>query len=145
MQVTSLPFDRAKVTLTCQIDEQWGCVGKKKNQRCLWYAWEPRFQRIIAHVFGRRHEATLKQLLKLLKPFRFEFYCTDHLKAYASNLPQHQHDPTKKLTQRIEGQNLTLRTRLKRLARRTICCSKSEELHDKVIGEFISREHYQLF
>ncbi|MDD7804132.1 MAG: IS1 family transposase, partial [Endozoicomonas sp. (ex Botrylloides leachii)] len=36
-------------------------------------------------------------------------------------------------------------TRIKRLVRRTICFSKSEEIHDKVIGEFISREFYQLY
>ncbi|MFI0400373.1 MAG: IS1 family transposase, partial [Thiolinea sp.] len=41
-------------------------------------------------------------------------------------------------------QNLTFRTRLKRLARRTICFSKSVELHDKVIGEFIHRYHFQI-
>lgn len=55
-----------------------------------------------------------------------------------------KHVATKKFTQDIERQNLTLRSRLKRLARKAICFSKSEELHDKVIGEFISREHYQL-
>ena len=55
------------------------------------------------------------------------------------------HVVSKKLTQRIEQNNLTLRTRIKRLARRTICFSRSEELHAKVIGEFISRMYYQRF
>lgn len=53
------------------------------------------------------------------------------------------HVVSKKLTQRIERNNLTLRTRLKRLTRKTICFSRSEEIRDKVIGEFIAREHYQ--
>lgn len=39
--------------------------------------------------------------------------------------------------------NLTLRTRLKRLNRKTIGYSKSVELHEKVIGTFIEREYYQ--
>ena len=38
--------------------------------------------------------------------------------------------------------NLTLRTRLKRLNRKTIGFSKSPEMHDKVIGTFIEREFY---
>ena len=53
------------------------------------------------------------------------------------------HVVSKKLTQIIERNNLTLRTRLKRLNRRTICFSRSEAIHDKVIGELISQEHYQ--
>ncbi|MFM5271945.1 IS1 family transposase, partial [Aeromonas veronii] len=40
-------------------------------------------------------------------------------------------------TQRIERNNLTLRTRIKRLARKIICFSRSIELHEKVIGAFI--------
>ncbi|MGD1889597.1 MAG: IS1 family transposase, partial [Cyclobacteriaceae bacterium] len=33
---------------------------------------------------------------------------------------------------------LDLRTRIKRLARRTICFSRSEQVHDAVIGRFIN-------
>jgi insertion element IS1 protein InsB len=36
-----------------------------------------------------------------------------------------------------------LRTRIKRLARRTICFSKSEILHDTVIGLFINNYCFQ--
>ena len=125
------------------MDEQWSFVGNKKNQRWLFYAWEPRFKRIIAHAFGRRTTKTLKKLLKRLSPFKFSYYCTDDWKPYTSCLPEDQHIVGKLFTQRIERQNLTLRTRLKRLVRRTICFSRSVEVHDKVIGEFISREHYQ--
>ena len=113
------------------------------NQRWLWYAREPRFKRIIAHTFGPRSTSTLKTLLRLIKPYYFAYYCTDNLKAYASELPEEKPVVSKLFTQRIERQNLTLRTRLKRLTRRTICYSRSEALHDKVIGEFINREHYQ--
>ena len=48
-------------------------------------------------------------------------------------------------TQGIERENLNFRTRIKRLARKIICFSRSEELHDKVTGEFIEREHFQRF
>ncbi|MCB4426902.1 IS1 family transposase, partial [Xenorhabdus nematophila] len=42
--------------------------------------------------------------------------------------------------QRIERTNLTHRTRIKRRNRKTIGYSKSEDMHDKVIGTFIERE-----
>ncbi|MDE9467257.1 IS1 family transposase, partial [Xenorhabdus bovienii] len=48
----------------------------------------------------------------------------------------------KTFTQRIERTNLTHRTRIKRLNRKTLGYSKSAEMHDKVIGTFIEREHY---
>ena len=98
----------------------------------------------LAHAFGRRNEATLKQLLTFLAPYRFRFYCTDNLNNYAKYLPENQPIATKEFTQGIERQNLSFRIRLKHLARKTICFSKSAQLHDTAIGEFISREHYQL-
>lgn len=46
---------------------------------------------------------------------------------------------TKRYTQSIERQNLNFRIRIKRLARKTLCFSKSIEIHAKVIGTFINR------
>lgn len=40
-------------------------------------------------------------------------------------------DLSKRKTQKIERKHLRLRARIKRLARRTTCFSKSEEMHDK--------------
>ena len=39
----------------------------------------------------------------------------------------------------MERDHLTLRVRIKRLARKTICFSKSETIHEIVIGLFINR------
>ncbi|AWK13398.1 IS1 family transposase [Candidatus Fukatsuia symbiotica] len=52
------------------------------------------------------------------------------------------HIVSKLYTQRRERENLTLKTRLKRLNRKTRGYSKSEKIHDKVIGIFIEREYY---
>ncbi|WP_317177162.1 IS1 family transposase, partial [Pectobacterium sp. HCp5_1] len=57
-------------------------------------------------------------------------------------LPDKKHITGKLYTQRIERENLNLRNRLKRLNRKTIGYSKSVEMHDKIIGTFIEREHY---
>ncbi|BET96077.1 hypothetical protein TCT1_09980 [Xenorhabdus sp. TCT-1] len=94
----------------------------------------------MAHVFGDRSRKTLKKLA-LLSHFTIRFYCTDGDAVYDC-LPKKKHFRGKKFTQRIERTNLTLRTRIKRLNRKTIGYSKSEEMHDKVIGTFIEREYY---
>ena len=52
------------------------------------------------------------------------------------------HCPGKCYTQKIERKHLALRTRIKRLARKTICFSKSILMHDLVIGLFINRYEF---
>ena len=44
--------------------------------------------------------------------------------------------------QKIESKPLNLRTRMKRLVRRTLCFSKTEHMHDLVIGLFINRYEF---
>ncbi|AHA63565.1 Transposase [Shigella dysenteriae 1617] len=57
-------------------------------------------------------------------------------------MPKDKHLTGKIFTQRIERNNLTLRTRIKRLARKTICFSRSVEIHEKVIGTFIEKHMF---
>ena len=45
-------------------------------------------------------------------------------------------------TQRIERNNLPLRTRIKRLARKTICFSRSVKINEKVIGSVIEKNMF---
>ena len=58
----------------------------------------------------------------------------------ASNPEQHQ--VGKEHTQTIESKQVNLRTRIKRLVRRTLCFSKTERMHDLVIGLFINRYEF---
>jgi insertion element IS1 protein InsB len=92
-----------------------------------------------------RADITLKTLLDRVKEFNVRLFCTDHWGAYDRLLPEDKHLVSKKFTQSIERQNLNCRTRIKRLQRKTICSYRSVELHDKVIGEFINKELFQLF
>jgi insertion element IS1 protein InsB len=50
----------------------------------------------------------------------------------------------KRRAQPLERKYLTLRTRIKRLVRNTICFSKSIQLHEIVIGLFINRFEFGL-
>jgi insertion element IS1 protein InsB len=61
---------------------------------------------------------------------------------YLRLLAEQCHTVGKANTQEIERKHLTLRTRIKRLARKTSCFSKSEWLHDVVIGLFINRHEF---
>ncbi len=140
--MTSLPLNNLQIQLICEVDEMWSFIGNKKRQRWLWYAWEPRLKRIIAHVFGSRSKKTLCNLLKLLSGFNVAFWCTDSYRAYNDAFPEARHITGKLYTQRIERENLTLRNRLKRLNRKTLGYSKSPEMHDRIIGTFIEREYY---
>jgi len=54
------------------------------------------------------------------------------------------HEIGKRNTQKIERKHLTLRTRIKRLARKTICFSKTILMHDIVIGLYINRYEFPL-
>ena len=135
-------MNRYEVQLVCEMDEQWSYVGNKKQQRWLWYAWLPHLKTVLAYTLGARTDDPLKRLLTLIQPWNRVLYCTDGWEAYQRYLPEDKHLITKRYTQSIERQNLNFRTRIKRLARKTICFSKSIEIHDKVIGEFINRTFF---
>ena len=54
-----------------------------------------------------------------------------------------KHIEGKRNMQRIERKFLTLRTRVKRLARKTICFSKTEMMQDTIIGLYINRYEFR--
>ncbi|WP_421692490.1 IS1 family transposase [Xenorhabdus bovienii] len=139
--VTTLPLDTPELQLICEVDEMGSFISNKKRQRWLWYAWEPRLKRIVAHAFGARSKQTLRTLLEKLSAFDVAFWCTDNFGAY-DILADEKHITSKLYTQCIERENLNLRNRLKRLNRKTLGYSKSVEMHDKIIVTFIEREFY---
>ncbi|MEM7617427.1 MAG: IS1 family transposase [Pseudomonadota bacterium] len=80
--------------------------------------------------------------MALLAPFGIQQFYTDNWGAYSRQLDSQQQTIGKTNTQRIERRQLTLRTRIKRLTRKTICFSKSVRMHDTVIGLFINRTEF---
>ena len=127
-----------------EVDEMWSFVSKKKEPRWLWHAIDHRTGKVLAYVFGRRTDEACVKLKILLEPFGLRRYYTDDWGAYERNLKSDVHSPGKRNTQQIERKHLTLRTRIKRLVRKTICFSKSIALHDIVIGLFINRYEFGL-
>ena len=123
-------------------DEMWSFVRDKSNQRWLWHAIDHRTGEVLAYVLGKRKDEVFKQLKVLLEPFGINQYYTDDWGAYERHLDEKKHHIGKRDTQKIERKHLTLRTRIKRLARKTICFSKLERMHDIVIGLFINRYEF---
>ena len=127
-----------------EVDEMWSVVGRKKEQRWLWHAIDHRTGAVLAYVFGQRHDQVFLPLKALLAPFGITRYDTDYWGAYTRHLDPAEHSPGKRNTQQIERKHLTLRPRIKRLTRKTICFSRSTQLHDIVIGLFIHRYEFGL-
>jgi insertion element IS1 protein InsB len=74
------------------------------------------------------------QLHALLALFGITHYYTDKAGVYQRHLPPAQHSVGKLTMQKIERKHLTLRTRLKRFARKTLCFSRSFLMHDLLSG-----------
>jgi len=137
-------LEKAELERESELDEMWSFVGKKANQRWLWHAIERRSGKVLAYVFGTRKDEVFLQLKALLLPFGISRYYTDDWGAYERHLDSSKHEVGKQNTQKIENKHLNLRTRIKRLARRTICFSKTVLMHDLVIGLFINRYEFGL-
>src|SRR2546426_6597045 len=122
-----------------EVNEMWSFVGNKGNPRWLWHAIDHHTGKVFAYVFGRRKDEVFVQRKTLLEPFGLTCYSTDHWGAYTRHLDPDVPSPGKRNTQQIERKHLTLRTRIKRLVRKTICFSKTTQMHDIVIGLFVNR------
>ncbi len=136
--------DKMPSELEAELDEMWSFVGNKANQRWLWHAIERQSGKVLAYVFGTRKDEVFLQLKALLMPFGISRFYTDDWGAYERHLDALNHKVGKQNTQKIENKHLNLRTRIKRLARRSICFSKTILMHDIVIGLFINRYEFGL-
>jgi len=125
--------------LTSERDEMWSDVGKKAEPRWLWQAIDHHSGTVLAYVFGRRKDAVLLQLQALLEPFGITRFSTDGWGAYERHIDPGQPHVGKEHTQKIASKHSNLRTRIKRLVRRTMCFATTITMHDLVLGLFINR------
>jgi insertion element IS1 protein InsB len=125
-----------------ELDEMWSYVARKSTPRWLWHAIDHHTGKVLAYVFGRRKDDVFLKLQQLLEPFGITRFYTDGWGAYERHIDTKKHQVGKENTQKIESKHINLRTRIKRLMRRTICLSKTEQMHDLVIGLFINRYEF---
>ena len=121
-----------------EIDEFWSFIKDKSRQCWCWYGLNRATTRIAAYVLGRRTDRSCRQLMEKLSGCAVEHFYTDDWQSYRKTLPPQRHTISKAETLNIERHNLNFRTHLKRLHRRTICFSKSDEMHAAVIKLYVN-------
>ncbi|MDA6071093.1 IS1 family transposase [Flavobacterium sp. AC] len=108
-----------------EVDEMCTYIRNKRNFIWLVYALEKNSKKVVSFNVGKRTNKTLILVLDTLKLSEPKKIFTDRLKNYRYLIDEKLHSVKRFGTNHIERKNLTLRTHLKRLNRRTICFSKS--------------------
>jgi insertion element IS1 protein InsB len=106
-----------------EVDELWTYIGRKENEHWVAYALDKE-RNVVDFVVGRRSVSTLRQLIDPLLASGVKKIETDRLTHYQKLIPKDKHHRSIYGINHIERKNLTLRTHLKRLSRRTICFSR---------------------
>lgn len=97
----------------------------KKDEYCVIHAIDAKTGRHAGFVVGKRTKKNIAILVKKLLESGAKRIYTDGLNIYPALIPKRMHSVFAKCTNRIERFNLTLRTRVKRLSRKTLCFSRS--------------------
>lgn len=108
-----------------QLDEIRTFIKRKKKQIWIVYALEQETKKVVSFNVGRRTNTTLSKVIKSLECSGAKKIYTDKLKNYKYLIDPKIHSTKNRGINHIERKNLTLRTHLKRLNRRTICFSRS--------------------
>ncbi len=110
---------------TYEVDEMFTYVKHKDNRICIAYSFEVGSGNIIDFVVGRRNKTNLRRVTDTLLLSDASKITTDKLPVYKKLIQSEMHSTKFRGINRIERNNLNLRTHLKRLNRKTICYSKS--------------------
>lgn len=108
-----------------EVDEINTYCGNKKQRIWLAYALDRKSRKVMALAVGRRTNRMLSRITTTLLNAKARRITTDGLDIYRRLIPAGVHRVKGFGINRIEKHNLTLRTRLKRLARRTLCYTKN--------------------
>ena len=108
-----------------EVDEM-RCYLKRKDKP-IWivYALERKTKRVVNFSLGRRSKRTIQYVTNSLLLSSPKNSYTDGLVHYVSLVESAIHKVKRFGTNQIERNNLTMRTHLKRLQRKTICFSRS--------------------
>lgn len=110
---------------TYELDELCTYVQQKPRQCWVVYALRRDTKEVVGFTVGNRSNTVLKRVTDILVLSGAKKIYTDKLLQYKTIIPKSIHRTSLHGTNHIERMNLTLRTHLKRLSRRTICFSKS--------------------
>jgi IS1 family transposase/transposase-like protein len=108
------------------IDEIKTMIRSSQNECWVTYCINHKTGKIIDFITGRRTMENVEPLINCIKSLNPKRIYTDGLNIYPSLIGSPLHKVGKYLTWKIERNHLTIRDRLKRLSRETLCFSKSE-------------------
>lgn len=115
---------------TYELDElcTYTCKNNPSNHEYIIYAINRKTRQIIDICIGKRTSENIAQVVNAVLELNPKRIYTDKLNSYPTLIPKHMHKPGRYVTNKIERMNLTLRTHLKRLSRKTICFSKKIDM-----------------
>ena len=109
-----------------EVDEMKTFIRKKKKPIWIVYALDKETKQVVSFNVGRRTKNTVKKVINYLLVTNAKAIYTDKLNLYNGLINQAIHKTKRFGTNYIERKNLSLRTHIKRLNRKTICYSKSQ-------------------
>jgi IS1 family transposase len=109
-----------------EVDEFWTYAGNKKNKVWLIYACHRAGGEIAGYVCGKGNKKTAKKLRDKLKSngIGYDAVCTDKWDSFLAVFQADNHTVGKEHTKGIEGNNCSLRHRIRRAFRKTCCFPK---------------------
>lgn len=126
-----------KINRQYEADELKSFVNKKKNDQWLIYAIDKKTKKVVDFKVGKRSKRNIKAVIDTLLSSKTKRIYTDGLSTYRGLIPKEIHKVVPHNTNYIERHNLTLRTHLKRLSRKTICFSKSKEMLESCLRIYL--------
>lgn len=111
-----------------EVDEMYTYVKNKSNGCYITYALNRKTKQVINMIVGSRTKENIGLVIQSIIELKPRKIYTDKLNVYPSLIDKSIHSTRFHKTNKIERFNLTLRTHLKRLTRKTICFSKSREM-----------------
>ena len=108
-----------------EVNEMRTYIGKKSRLRWIVYALDRESKTVVSFNVGWRTNKTLKRVIQSLELSGARRIYTDKLKNHRYLIVKKLHNTLVHSTNHIERYNLSIRTHLKRLNRKTICFSRS--------------------
>ncbi|SRR5258706_9511190 len=111
-----------------EVDEMRTYIGNKKRLYWIAYALRKDTREVIDFKVGKRTTRTLQKIVDTCLLSDAKQIHTDGYGLYQNLIPRAVHCKSKYNINHIERKNLSIRTHLKRLSRKTICFSKSKAM-----------------
>ena len=116
-----------------EIDELRTFVGNKKNELWLIYAINRTSKQIVDFFVGRRTKENISKVVATLLKLQPKYIYSDLLNIYDSLINKDIRKVYSRCINYIERKNLTFRTHLKRLSRKTICFTRSANMLENCV------------